>query len=264
MTNEKREPLAGFLPEVEPVTYSRNLIQQVVCELRFPTVYGLVRGKPPLSLATALRKAFPEHGTLDGLNVGPAGVAQDFAFVFKDKKKRTSIVFRPAALSVETTAYHSFEDLLETVLFTANAARETIDSEFFTRVGLRYINALPYQQAEIGDWVNMELVAPLANKSLGTPTDFGGRAMSATDGAGFLLQHSLSKDENTKADKYTLDFDVWREDVPWADLPSELQELHESESRLFHWSIGKAALAYMGPAKPKLNRENAEHKGRNG
>jgi uncharacterized protein (TIGR04255 family) len=263
MSDEKREPIAAFLPKVEPVTYQRNLIKQVVCELRFPTVYGLVRGKPPLSLASALRKSFPEHGTLDGLNVGPGGVAQDFAFAFKDKKKRTSVTFRPAALNIETTAYHSFEELLDTVLLVANAAKETIDSEFFTRVGLRYINGLPFQQVEIGEWVNTELVAPLAHKSLGIPVEFNGRAVVAVDGGGFILQHGLGKDDDSKTEQYVLDFDVWREDVPWPDLQTELQELHEAESRLFHWSIGRAALAYMGPAKPKPQRPKAEQKARN-
>ena len=254
MTTENQEVIAGFLPKVDPVTYQRNLIQQAVCELKFPTVYGLVRGKPPLELAKALRKTFPDHGTVDNLNVSMGGVAQDFAYVFKDKKNRTSITFRPSALSVETSSYQSFEALLNIVLFASESARRIIDSEFFTRVGLRYINGVPYNQADIGNWVNMELVSPLAKGSLGKPTEFSGRVATVTGNSGFLLQHGIGKKDGTNEEQYLLDFDVWREDVPFAELTNAIQELHEAESKLFNWSLGKAGFEYMGPGSAKVLR----------
>jgi len=249
MATEK--PPLEFLPAVEPVTYQTNLIQKAVCELKFPTVYGLVRGKPPVSLATALRKSFPEHGLIDGLNVGIGGVAQDFAFAFADKKKRTTITFRPSALSVETSAYHSFEELLDVILFATNAAREVIDSDFFTRVGLRYINGLPYEQKSIGEWVNPDLVAPLAKGVLGIPTEFAGRIVTSWEVGGFLIQHGIGKKEGTNIDQYVLDFDVWREDVQFSDLKATMQDLHDTEFRLFHWSLGHRAFEHMGQGKPK-------------
>lgn len=243
-----------LLPKVEPVTYQRNLIEKAVCELRFPTVYGLVRGKPPVALATALRKGFPDHQTLDGLNVGVGGVAPNFGFIFKDKKKQTSVTLRAAALTVESDAYRSFEDLLEIVLFAANAAKDVIDSEFFTRIGLRYINTLPYEQSRIAHWVNPDLVSPLAKHALGVPAEYSGRIATGTDGEGFLLQHGIGKKDENGAEQYVLDFDVWREDVPFSDLRGAIEQLHETEYRLFHWSLGSAAIEYMGPAKPKQRK----------
>lgn len=251
MPDKPQDLIAGFLPSVAPVTYQRNLIRQVVCELRFPTIYGLVRGKPPLELANSLRKSFPEHRIIDGVNVGPGGVAQDFAFLFKDKKRKNTVTLRSSALNVESTAYNSFEDLLDMVLSAAKAAKSTIDSEFFTRIGLRYINELPYDQGSIGGWVNHDLVMPLIKSSLGAPMEFSGRVASASLSGGFLLQHGISKKENISSSYYTLDFDVWKEDVPFGELAKTLSDLHESESRLFHWSIGPDAVAHMGASKPK-------------
>lgn len=251
MPDEQQGLIAGFLPKVEPVTYQRNLIRQVICELRFPTVYGLVRSKPPIELANSLRKSFPEHGIIDGVNVGPGGVAQEFTFFFKDKKRKNTVTFRSAALNVESVAYNSFEELLDIILSASKAAKSTIDSEFFTRVGLRYINELPCDQTNIGGWVNHELVMPLIKGSLGAPREYSGRVAATSFGGGFLLQHGISRKENAESSFYTLDFDLWKEDVAFEELASTLAALHESESRLFHWSIGPDALAYMGHAKPK-------------
>jgi uncharacterized protein (TIGR04255 family) len=239
------------LPKAEPVTYPKNLIDKVVCELRFPTVYGLQRGQPPVSLAAALRKSFPDHRSVDGVNVGPGGVAQDFGFVFTDKKQRLSVSFRASAISVEASAYRSFEELIERVTFVANAAKEVIDTEFFTRVGLRYINLLPCDESAVGDWVNPALVAPLASRVLPNVAEYSGRIASTFDGGGFLFQHGIGQAEGDKP-RYVLDYDVWAEDVPFNSLAATMQCLHELEFRLFHWSLGKAAFAHMGPGKPKV------------
>lgn len=248
---EQTEGMTLNVPKVAPVHYQKNLLEKVVCELRFPTLYGLERGKPPVSLANALRKEFPEHGIIDGLNLTAGAVAQDFGHVFTDKKRRTSITFRASALSIETTSYQSFEEYLARVLFAANAAKDAIDTEFFTRVGLRYINVLPYEQGNIGTWVNPAIVSPLAEGVFGEPTEYSGR-IAATDGqGGFLLQHGIGKSSASGRFQYLLDYDCWREDVPVADLQTVMEELHEMEFRLFHWSLAQAAFDYMGPGQLK-------------
>lgn len=239
------------VPKVTPVHYQKNLLEKAVCEVRFPTLYGLERGKPPVSFASALRKEFPEHGIVDGLNVSAGAVAQDFGYLFSDKKRRTSITFRASALSIETTAYHSFEDFLGRVMFVANAAKDVIDTEFFTRVGLRYINAVPYEQSGIETWVNPSLVSPLASGALGNPKEYGGRIAAVDDQGGFAFQHGIGKHSESGQLQYVLDYDFWREDVPVASLQATVEELHEMEFRLFHWSLGKAAFDFMGPAEPK-------------
>lgn len=239
------------VPEVIPVHYQRNLLEKVVCELRFPTLYGLERGKPPVSLASALRKDFPEHGIVDGLNLTAGAVAQQFGHVFTDKKRRTSITFRASAVSIETRAYQSFEDFLARVLFVSNAAKEAIDTEFFTRVGLRYINSLPYEREEIATWVNPALVSPLSDGIFGNAAEYSGRIATTDEESGFLLQHGIGKHSETGHLQYLLDFDCWREDVPFTNLQTAISELHEMEFRLFHWSLGKSAFEYMGPAQSK-------------
>ncbi len=244
-------PLTLNVPQVEPVIYKRNLLEKAVCELRFPTLYGLERGKPPISLANALRKEFPEHGSVDGLNLTAGAVQQDFAYIFTDKKRHTTVTFRASALSVETTSYHSFEAFTERVLFVAEAARTAVDSEFFTRLGIRYINAVPYEQATISNWVNPVIVSPLAQNFFGQPAEYSGRIAATEERGGFLFQHGIGKHAQTGQYQYLLDFDFWREDVQFTDLKATMDQLHKMEFRLFHWSLGPAAFEYMGVAQSK-------------
>lgn len=248
---EQSRDVTVNVPKVTPVHYQRNLLEKVVCELRFPTLYGLERGKPPVSLANALRKEFPEHGIVDGLNLTAGSVAQDFGHVFNDKKRRTSITFRASALSIETTSYQSFEEYLMRVMFASNAAKEAIDTEFFTRVGLRYINAVPYEQEGIATWVNPAIVSPLAEGLFGDAAEYSGRIATTGEQGGYLFQHGIGKHSESGQLQYLLDYDCWREDVPVTDLQVVMEELHEMEFRLFHWSLGKAAFDYMGPGQPK-------------
>lgn len=244
------------LPEVQPVRYRNNVIQKAVCELKFPTLYGLEREHPPAGLANALRKLYPQHSILDGLNVGPTGVAQNFAYVFADKKARTQVVFRASSVALETTSYQTFEDFLDRLLVITGIAQAVIDSEFFTRVGLRYINALPYGHGAIGEWVNPQLVGALSAGAFGAPEEFNGRiAGKIAEDAGFTLSHGIGQgSENSKSD-YVLDLDFWQEDVPSAEIEEVVTRLHDLEHRMFHWSLAPAAFDYMGPSTLKEPRE---------
>lgn len=248
---EQPKGTAFNIPKVASVHYQRNFLEKVVCELRFPTLYGLERGKPPASLANALRKEFPDHAIIDGLNITAGAVGQDFGYSFANKKRKTSVSFRSSALSIETTAYRSFEDFMNCVLFVAEAAKEAIDSDFFTRLGLRYINVMPYERGGISDWINPALVSPLASGIFGDPGEYSGRIVVADEVGGFLFQHGIGKHADSGKMKYLLDYDFWREDVDFSTLKSTMNELHEMEFGLFHWSLGKAAFNYMEQGNAK-------------
>jgi uncharacterized protein (TIGR04255 family) len=70
---------------------------------------------------------------------------------------------RTSSFGVETTAYVDFEDFLARIGKVLDAAERCLDTDFFTRVGLRYINVLPAEIGDIEGWVNDGLVGPLAD-----------------------------------------------------------------------------------------------------
>jgi len=240
-----------LLPEATPVRFKRNLVRQAVCELRFPTLYSLEATKPPAGLATALRKKYLEHGVAKDVAVGPTGVSQDFAHVFTDKKSKSSISLKSSALTIETAQYVSFEDFKDRILEALSFARRTIDSEILTRVGLRYINTVPYSQENISDWVNPELVRALRSGAFGDIPEYHGRIAGERDGKGFAFSHGIGVNNATRAREYVLDIDMFAEGVLVTALPEILDQLHADEFKLFLWTLGPAAYQAMGPATSK-------------
>ncbi|MGA0525557.1 TIGR04255 family protein, partial [Escherichia coli] len=64
-------------------------------------------------------------------------------------------------ITLETARYGSFDEFEEQLQLVIAAAAATIDSDFFTRVGLRYVNVLPCQASSIDGWLNDQLAQPL-------------------------------------------------------------------------------------------------------
>lgn len=258
------------LPGAGPALYSKNFIKQAVCELRFPTLYDLDVPKPPASFAKALRKEYPNQATVKSLNLelGNDSSASTLHHTFKSRGSKWAVSLRSAAVVLETKDYSSYKEFRARLVEILRAATQVIDSDFYTRIGLRYINALPYDRTSIDEWVNPCLVGVLGSGLLGEPTEYAGRVMGATDIGGYIMQHgilggagrqqnigALSLGANTEIEtqgstqaEYSIDFDLYAEDVQAEDALQTIDRLHDLEHSLFDWAIGPAARAYLGPS----------------
>jgi uncharacterized protein (TIGR04255 family) len=240
-------PLA--VPMVEPAHFKNNLIRQVVCELRFPTLYELEGPRPPSQFAHALRKEYPNQGTVNSVNLSAAGVAQTQGHSFQSKRNHWTVTLRAAAISLETTKYDSFAELYDRLAFLLKAAESVIDTDFFTRVGIRYINSVPFNINSITEWVNPLLVGALGSGIYGDAMEHSGRVVGSTaTGGSYLLQHGLGINPNARAREYVLDFDFSQEDVPFSEALKVASELHEQEYAMFIWALGEKAKGYLGPS----------------
>lgn len=232
---------------VERKHFGRNFITQAVCEFRFPTLLELEGDQPPSDLAYALRKEFPTYQRLTNVKMGSGSVGQSNVHAFHSRKNRWSVNIRAASLALETSHYDSFEDFRGRIAFVLKAAEKTIDSDFFTRIGLRYINGVPCDRGEVGEWINPRLVDPLASGVFGDPEEYSQRVVGTTAmGGGFMFSHGLGTNSKTGKFEYLLDFDFFVEDVAVSDAMSVLQQLHDSEHALFRWTLGRKAEAHLG------------------
>jgi uncharacterized protein (TIGR04255 family) len=247
---------ARFLRTAEPARYARNFLQQVVCELRFPTLFELNDKVPPEHFARALRKKYPHHShQVQEINVNGDSVDRSHVHVFQSKALDFSVTLRPSAITLEATKYQSFEDLVNRIDTVLELAPDVIDSDFFTRIGLRYINAIPMN---IGDapadvtpfkgWVRDELVAPLFGASLGTVSEYAGRIGGTSDFGGYMLRHGIGQNSKTLRQDYVLDFDFWQEPVELAEAIATIRTLHAHQFTMFDWSLGPKAKEYLGPS----------------
>lgn len=239
------------VPSVRAAHFSRNFIRLAVCELRFPTLFELEADRPPLGLAKALRKEYPTHDFIKNVNINPGGLAQANAHAFRSKKARWTVTLRAAAITLETAEYDAFAEFEQRLSFVLTAAASTIDSDFFTRVGLRYVNALPFDAREINSWVNPALVAALGDGVFGDVEEHWLRVRGPTAVGGYTFQHGLNASPRVQPPEYILDFDFYREDVDLAEAVRVVRHLHELEFAMFNWSIGPKAKEYLGASTLK-------------
>jgi uncharacterized protein (TIGR04255 family) len=234
------------VPEAGSAHYAQNFIRLAVCELRFPTLFEVEAETPPLALSKALRKEYPTHELLKNVNVNLGGVAHSNAHAFRSKKARWSVTLRAAALSLETSRYDSFDEFAERLVFVLKAAEGTIDSDFFTRVGLRYINIVPCEPEAAAEWVNPALVGPLAAGTYGTVNEYWQRVQGPTAVGGYTFTHGVQVQPGSPPREYLLDLDFFKEDVPVAETLSVVKKLHELEFSMFRWSLGPKAKEFLG------------------
>lgn len=239
------------VPAAKPVEFEKNLIRLAVCELRFPTLLEL-ETEMPVGFQKALRKEYPfyEPGLDVAIQAAGAATTQK-RHGFKSRDKDWTVALRPSSLAIETTAYRTFEDLLGRVKGLLKASSGLIDSDFFTRVGLRYINIVPVGADAVVDWLNPDLVKPLEDGVLGDVDHFFQEIRGKCEGGTYTLRHGL-KLQNTR--EYVVDFDFSQESVPVAETLKLLESFHSQGFGLFIWTLGDRARKYLGKAKAKGER----------
>jgi uncharacterized protein (TIGR04255 family) len=234
------------VPQVAREHYARNFIRQAVCELRFPTIFEIDDKRPPAAFWNAVRRVFQTHDLINKVNLGPAKVEHGSAHRFTSPKGRWTAVLRSSSVSLETSQYSSFEDFEQNLRVIVNAASQMIDSEFYTRIGLRYINLLPTGDEGVDGWVNPVLVAPLVTGVLGDSSEFAGQVRGNTACGGYYFQHGFGVDQAVNSSKgYVLDFDFYCDDVPVAKAWETIGVLHSEEHSLFRWALGSKAQAHL-------------------
>ena len=231
--------------------FQRNFLKQAVCELRFPTLMELGEQRPPSSFVKALRKEYPvlEMSNEFTLGIGTGNTGSSHIHIFRSAKATWSISLKENSLSIETTAYTGFDNLRERVLHVVEAAEKIIDSDFFTRIGLRYINVVSSGDEDVTHWINPYLTAPITSESFNGINDFGGRMQLLAEDGGCLFQHGIQLNR-AKADappkvEYLLDIDTYRTEVSLSQTPAAIDIMHRQAFDLFDWSLTDKARNFL-------------------
>lgn len=243
-------------PAVKSVRYQRNFIKTAVCELRFPTLLEL-EAKPPREFQRAIRKTYPfyEGQVLDQFaGAGADEVAREHHYLFRSKDKHWTVALKSFAISLETAKYLDFEDFYGRLKQILDSARGLIDADFFTRVGLRYINSIPIDDGDVKGWVRPELLAMVTNDVLGTADKYQSLYQGWMEQGQFSIRHGLRQDAQKKAPDgmtYFLDFDYFIEGVDFRDVDAIIRKFHSTNFSLFSWCLGDKAKNLLGKGKPK-------------
>jgi len=235
--------------------YKRNFLRQAVCELRFPTLMELADPKPPVPLVTALRKEYPhlELANEVTLGIGGGSTGSNNTHIFRSTKLTWTVSLKQSSLTIETTAYTDYAHLKGRVLRVVEAASKIIDSDYFTRVGLRYINVIDDGSDPTDGWVNPVLVEPIRSGNFLGIQEFAGKLQLGAPDGGCLLQHGirLKKPQSGESvpPEYVLDIDVFRNEVALSDISEVIDAMHAQAFDFFDWAIGPKAREHLSVDK---------------
>lgn len=242
------------LPDVPRVRYARNFIKIAVCEVRFPIVLEL-ESKPPVKLQRALRKDYPNYELQNEFNLGPSGAsAERHVYMLKSKKKDWTVQVKSDSLSLETSRYVDFNDFLSRFLTLMEASAELTDTDFYMRVGLRYINEIPLKDCSPSGWVNPKLYAVSADGILGVIDHEMHEFTGTTEFGKYLFRHGRAANGANGTNgtvNYLLDYDYWAENIEVALVSEFLKKANETNFQFFSWCLGEEGRAWLGEATPK-------------
>jgi len=237
-------PLTLNLPDVGSVEYEKNFINLAVCELRFPSLLEFETATP-VQLQKRLRKDFPLYERQEGVSIGLEIAKKEAKHVFRSRKGDSLVSFKTSAIALEMKKYKNFPEFRKQLELLLERSKELLDTDFFTRVGLRYINEIPIE-GNLGDWIRPELVAPLIAGTYGKVSRFFQEVRGSTTTGQYSFRHGFSGVEKTEKMLYALDFDFFDENVPFDSVLSKVNDFNRESFRFFCWTIGPKARELMG------------------
>lgn len=235
--------------------YKRNFLKQAVCEFRFPTLMELGEARPPVSFVSALRKEYPHLELANEVTIGVGGSpGSNNTHLLRSSKLTWTVSLKQNALLLETTSYSGFPNMKERIQRVVEAGLKVIDSDFFTRVGLRYVNVIDCCADPIDGWVNSDLVKPLLSKNFLGVGEYAGKIQLTAEDGGCLLQHGIrlkqpQQEGKPSVPEYVLDIDTFRNNVSASEYVSVLDKMHSQAFDLFDWAIDNKARDYLTGGK---------------
>jgi uncharacterized protein (TIGR04255 family) len=249
-------------PEVDRVTYSKNPLDRVICQFRFPSILKIDKEPPSefqevitgdypnLKDTTLLQqiefsRVFPEAEQPDiAREVLPSPPARNYQFA--SENGAWSVNLTRSFLALTATEYTNREDFRERLALPFTALLDKYTIPHFTRIGLRYIDTIDRSLLglEDTDWTELLqpfLLGPLATPSIGPFVDSVESAFEINlcdrPAKVKLVIRSLKPTEDDQL-SYMIDTDFFTtEKTPTNEAIERLEYLAERGSRLFRWCI---------------------------
>ena len=242
------------VPKTASKKFKINFIRAAVCELKFPILLELEQG-PPIEIQKKLKKDFPffdkllsVEGKVDPSNTDKLEMkSKNPHYQMQSIDKKWTVIIKPDSIALHTTDYLDFEQFYTKTMLVFKQSLPHIDSDFFTRVGLRYINAIPFKNEDFKGYINPSLVAPIEDGVLGALFQCASLLSGSLDDGKYIFRHGMNPpNDKSKDPEYYLDFDYYKEMVNAGDVPELLSKFHENNFSFFYWCIGTKAKAVLG------------------
>lgn len=252
--------------------FKRRQLLEVICQLRFPDILK-IESTDPAEFQDRIRGEYPQYQKkveqlppqiVNGKPV-PQGMVNNYQFISEDSQWKVSLTKGFVALS--THGYLRWEEFAKRLDRVLAALIQLYQPAYFTRVGLRYINAIDRAALGLEDCLWRELIQPgylalLADEdaqesafskcelsaSLNLP---GGAKANVKSGPGTLRKVNNRTKEATETRVFMLDLDVYMDGkTPLGQTAPALNIVHGNAGSLFRGAVTDTLLDAMGPEQP--------------
>ncbi len=249
--------------------YDRSQLVEVICQLRFPTILS-ISAREPVDFQEAIRADFPLYsrgedvlppkvtGAPGNLRLQEQERVVNYQFLSADHRWKVNLTNSFIALA--TPAYTRWEDFAKQLDKALAKFIEIYKPAYFSRVGLRFINAFSRQALELEDVPLSELFTPgylgvLAEDDVldrNVPVYTQESEMLLSGGCRLKLRTGFAKVKKNNVEdkelKFMLDIDLFMMgNVPVAHSAAALQTVHLQADRVFRGAITERLHQAMEP-----------------
>jgi uncharacterized protein (TIGR04255 family) len=255
-------------PKVEHVIYERNTLQQVICQLRFPSIL-LIDSQLPAQFQERIRGDYPlfqEHVesitnqiperlmSLLPTQMKETLVSNKKTYEFISSDKTWVITLARDAISLTSNHYNRWFDFKKHFNSALHNLIEIYSPAFFSRIGLRYQNVI--QRSKLGidnlPWsmlLQPYIAGPLSDESVSKLiiSSFQTFEIELQDQGIARIQHGLVEVDD-KEECYLIDSDLFTGERTEVDHAIEvLDGFNRNGTRLFQWCITPRLHTAMEP-----------------
>ncbi len=245
MQNSQEQHITTFsFAEVERRVFDRNFLDTVVVELRYPT-YLRLNESEPRAISESIRCRFPIYELKSEMQLTPLGTTNPQpVYQFTTRQGDPILEISASRLGLVTRKYQSFENMSSHVECLIEKVVPHLDTNFFTRVGLRYINRVSQIQEsgiDVLDWINSDLVLPAAGGEIGTVSNMKSELTGKLKEGNYTFRYGLAPASSGERRSFLLDWDYYSEDIEVIKCIKLLNTFHDLHFPFFWWALGKKA-----------------------
>ncbi|MCH8965396.1 MAG: TIGR04255 family protein [Planctomycetes bacterium] len=257
-------------PDSPRVIYQQNPLEEVICQLRFPTILRIERD--PAEYQERIRANYPNceesRPETPELQLGavPGAAVHQLTFStgstpyrFISEDSLWSITLAKEFVALSARRYERWEEFERRLREAVDILVDLYDPAYYSRIGLRYRDVIQRSKLDLQDSSWRDLLQPhIAGELLACEIDD-----RITDAARQLtvqlepisrkvrIRHGLASSRESGEQVFVLDADFFIDVKTGVDDAFEsLQYFNRQAGRLFRWCIQPRLNAAMGPAEP--------------
>lgn len=257
-------------PETDRVIYRRNPLEEVICQLRFPTILRIGQ-QTPADFQESVRDEYPLFAEqVGGPGVLPPDIPREvqalleqslqaaaqriYEFLSADNKWKVTLTRDWVALS--THDYVRWEPFRERLARVREALVQHYQPAFLSRIGLRYRDVIKRSVLELHGTAWSALLAPhivgeLAAGQVSDSIEHAAREVRIRlrgDRRRVMIRHGIARASPEAEECFVIDADFFTDTRTEPNNAGDvLSYFNQQAGRLFRWCICQRLHDAMGP-----------------